>query len=198
MIYEFCAQELDYKLLTDSYTYGCGNGLIEQIITGEYTNTNLIANPVPAGQILVAPAVTATNVQSNFSTIINTLPAKYRRSGGMWQKPRFLVAVNVYDAFEESLTYTAPQAAAGLSTTDPIVRTYRGFDIVPCDALSDNQILFTPPNNIVITFDLESDATNLLIRNGDADSTLCYTTNWRMDWRSYAFFGLGEALVASL
>lgn len=153
-------------------------------------------NPVPANQRLTAvSAITANNVQTELNRVINAMPSKYRyRSQG--EKPKIAVSANIADAYLESLTYQAPTGAAGAmgANVDSSALRYRGYELVVIFNLGDNEMFMTLPNNIGLVFD-NNDMTNLLIRNGLDDSSLCDSVYWRLNWRAGAFFGKGDAVV---
>jgi len=197
MLFESIAYEQDCKFLNDSIYYdACQNGIIEQIKTGMFDATITINRPVPVGNIITTPAFTSTNVQSNFNLIIDALEGKYRDSV-LYGRAKLLVARNVADKYSASLTYKAPADAGSTDDLSGTIVPYRGHAIVVADCLSDDQVIFSGPKNFGLIYDKEQDMTNLNVKNGGDDSTLCYATRGRMSWRSAVMFGEGEAIVAA-
>lgn len=173
-------------------TYDCCDGLLAQFEDGT------LNRPVPSGQLLTAASITASNVFAELSKVINALPAKYKRQNSLYEKPKFAVAPNIMDAYYEALTYQAPVAAPGgngVNVNETSTATYRGYELVQVDALADDVMFLTPPNNIGLIWDEDADMNNLVIRNGLEDSTLCKVIKFRMDWRAAIMFGDGDAVV---
>jgi len=186
-------EKLDEVFINGDSTYDCCDGLIKQFEDGT------LARPIPAGQLLTGVAITPSNVQAEMSKVINALPSKYRKGKSVFtEKAKFAVASNIYDSLWESYTYQAPVAAAGAlgaNLDETGVARYRGYEVVEVDVLADDTMFYTSPQNILIVEDDDADKSRLLIKNGLNDSTLCAKINYRIDWRSAIFFGIGEAIV---
>lgn len=194
MLIKEVSQEQGIKFLNAdaSYASDCADGLLLQFEDSSLPESvpggNLI-NPTASGD-----AIDPATVQTELSKVLNTMPGKYKY-GNIQSRPKFAVSYEIMDAYQQSLTYQAPQAAAGGQGANPNVMSYRGSEMVAIDGLAAEQMFLTPPDNIALVFDSNEDLTNLVIRNALNDSSLCKQLAYRIDWRAGALFGQGDAVV---
>jgi len=169
----------------------CQPGLLTQFLD------DTLGNPVPAANRIdaIAGAITPANVQGEIDKLIDALPAKYRYKGTV--TPKIAVSAAIADAFLKSASYISP--ATGTSYRDPNVNEanlrYRNYEMVVIDGLGEKEMFMTYPDNIGLVMDGANDLTNLIVRDGLEDTTLCTQVAFRLDWRSAAFFGEGEAIT---
>lgn len=198
MLTDAVAERQGIAFLTDSTEYdACADGLLAQF------EDSTLANPVPAANLINpssgGAAIAPATVQAELSKVINALPSKYRYgTADVATRPRIAVSFAIMDAYEQSLTYQAPTAAAGGQGPNPqsgIIKTYRGYELVPLAGLADEEMFMTPPSNIALVFDRDTDLNNLIVRNALDDSNLCKEIRWRLDWRAGSLFGKGDAVV---
>jgi hypothetical protein len=170
----------------------CAPGLLLQF------KDNTLANPVPASQLITptnpGDAINPATVQIELSKVINTMPSKFRY--GRVAPMKFAVSAPIMDAYLQSLTYTAPQAAAGAFGPNPDSASvfYRGLELVVVEGLGDEEMFLTDPDNVALIFDSDQDLFNAEIVDLQP-TTLCAEVGWRIDWRAGVLFGDGEKVV---
>lgn len=193
MLMKQARKTIGYNLLRNDATYDCNDGLIAQI------QDSTLANPVPESQILTATSdiTSASTVQATFSTLIDTLPEEFR-FGADKKDLAMMVSYQAVDAYEKSLTYTAPTAAAGAGGVSPSTEFFRDVRIVPIHGLNANEAILTFPENIAVVYDDESDITNLIVRDGYDDSNLSAALYWRLNYAYGILFGDGKGIAAYL
>lgn len=174
------------------YLGDCSNGLKAQF------EDPTLFRPVPTAQKLTAVSITSSNVTAELDKVIAAMPEKFRYGAEQLPNLAFGVSPKVADAFAASTRVTINPGmginGAGNQYDKPLYR-YAGYPIIALQGLTDNQIMFTSPDNLAIVLDNDIDANQLTYANGREDATQIDATSFRLDWAVAGIFGDGEKIV---
>ena len=100
---------------------------------------------------LYSGAISTSNVLTVLEAVVNAAPAAIVRKKS---ELRLYVSTNVANAYE----LKAAQGNTQTYVTLPLGLTFLGINVVVCEGMPDNTIVFTLRNNLVYSFDAEGDS----------------------------------------
>ena len=100
---------------------------------------------------LYSGAISTSNVLTVLEAVVNAAPAAIVRKKS---DLRLYVSTNVANAYE----LKAAQGNTQTYVTLPLGLTFLGINVVVCEGMPDNTIVFTLRNNLVYSFDAEGDS----------------------------------------
>lgn len=138
--------------------------------------------------------VTASNVQDELDKVWNSVEKRLKYTSDAERRVRFGVSINIADAWVQAQTALGAQNPGASPTEDGILR-YRGLDMIPLENLADNTMFATPPANLKLVYDDDTDFARFNVTDLSATNALCEKTTARMDAKGKPVYGRSDYIT---
>lgn len=177
-------EQWDDLVLNGDKTYGIGhlnlcNGLLSQF----QADASVVD--------ITAGSVTAANVEDELNKVWNAIDKRLKYTTDPERRVKIAASINIVDAWVQAQTALGAQNP-GAAPTEAGSVFYRGIELVPLENMPDDTMFATPPSNITLVYDDDSDFGRFNVTDLSATDALCDKTTMKMVARGDVFYGIGK------